>query len=212
MKIVSSALAHITLVLLSGCGGESTPVFRDAGPINCSIEIQIAVRSQPYRKGDGMNEGDFLVVSSNIFPIHSTGGPGHVVCNSDGVVMEIKWDEVQLLESRMNQHHSFEKTISFDNFRLQIHNQIVRPDGVSHSFHGSPNSLALSTEFGLIQTPLAFSSSAEKKERALIIRARLLPKAKPAKSLTIPQTPEFATEIAGSSDSRPKRTLAYESI
>ena len=196
MKIVSSAFAHVTLVLLSGCGGESTSVFRDAGAINCSIEIQIAVRSQPYRTGDGMNEGDFLVVSSNIFPIRSTGGPGHVVCNSDGVIMEIQWDGVQLLESRIDQHHSFEKRISFDNFRFQLNNQIVRPDGVSHRFGSGPRLLTLSTEFDLTHGPMTFSSRTGKEERALMVRARLT-KTEPAKPLAIPQTPELSTESAG---------------
>lgn len=199
MKLVSSALAYITLVLLSGCGTETSSAVRDAGLIDCAIEIQIAVRVQPYREGDGlsMNEGDFLVVSSNVFPIRSKGGSGHVVCNSDGAVMDIEWSSVRLIKSRKDQHHSFEKRIIFDDFRFQLNNQVVRPDGVSHGFGSGPGSLTLTKEFDITQGPATFSSGVEEKDHALLVRARLLPSIKPAEPLAIPQMSEVSGENAG---------------
>jgi len=197
MKILSSVLALITLVLFSGCDGESSSVSRDTGSIDCAIEIQIAVRVQPYREGDGMNEGEFLVVSSNVFPIRSTGGPGHAICNSDGAVMEIEWSSVQMLQSRKDQHHRFKKRIAFGDFRFELNNQVVRPDGVSHGFGSNPGSLTLTTEFDVTQGPVTFSSGAGRNDHALLVRSRLLAKNKTANPLVIPQMPEVTAENAG---------------
>lgn len=169
---------------------------KNAGTIDCAIEIQISVRSEPYKPGDVIKDGDFFVVSSNVFPIHSTGGAGHVVGNSNGVIMEVEWDAVRLLERRHDQHHSPEKQIVFDNFRFHIKNPIVLPNGSSYpkgiSSGGEPRT-ALLTEFDLPFAMVPFGPSLEKNERALVIRARLLPKIEPAKPLTIPLTPDVAT-------------------
>ncbi len=199
MKSVSSVIALITLALLPGCGSESTPGFIDTASIDCAIEVQIAIRSEPYKRGDRINEGDFRVMSSNVFPIHSTGGAGHGVMSSNGANMEVRWDRVRLQERRLDQHHSPEKRIAFDNFGFQIKNPIVLPNGTSY-----PNGLGhserkrmLTTEFDSF-VAATFSSEAEKKPRLFVIRARLLPEAGSAKPLIIPQTmPDVATDSAG---------------
>ncbi|TWT61525.1 hypothetical protein [Rubinisphaera italica] len=196
MKMVSSAIAVITLISLSGCGSETAVWTESAAAIDCAIEVQIAVRSQPYRQGDGINDGDFLVVSSNVFPIQSTGGPSHVVCNNDGVIIEMQWDDVRLLQTRIDQHQSPETRLSFDNFRCVIMNKLV-VGSTSHGMVSGPNSRNLNTEFDWLFSPLTFSSGVEKNERTLVIRARLLPQIESAKPLTIPQMPDTATENAG---------------
>lgn len=185
MKVVYSALANMTLILLTGCGSESSSVLRDTGDIDCAIEIQIAVRSQPYREGEGMNAGDFYVASSNVFPIRSAGGPGHVISKSDGVIMEIEWSGVQLRERRKDQHHSFKNRISFDDFRFQLINQVLRPDGTSHGFGSGPGSMTLGPEFDVTQGPVTFSAGVDNKESALVVRARLLPGTDPVMPLAI---------------------------
>jgi len=198
MNTISSAIAIITLVLLSGCRSESAVSKEGEGTVDRAVDFQIAVRSNPYGQGDSLNEGEFLVVSSNVLPIHSTGGPGHVVCNHDGVIMELQWEGVRLFQTRIDQHHSPDTRIAFDNCRFVIKNQLVYPDGQSHRLGSAVrDSLNLNTEFDFMFSPLTFSSGVEEKEHALVIRGRLLPQAKPAKPLTIPKMSGAITENAG---------------
>lgn len=197
MKIISSNTAIIAFLLLSGCRSESEVWVAKTGGTDCAIEVQIAVRSEPYRQGDNMNDGDFRVVSSNVLPIHSVGGPSSVVCNQDGVIVEIQWDDVRLLQTRVDQHHNPETQISFDNLRFVIKNQLVRPDGIKHRIDSGPDSQTLSTEFDLMFSPITFSATGDEYERALVIRARLLPHDEPANPLVISQMPDVALDNDG---------------
>jgi len=169
------------------------PGSSDAVASDCAIEVQIAVRSEPYRQGDRMNGGDFFVVSSSVFPIHSTAGPGHVVCNSDGVIAEIRWDGVRRWQ------HGTEQRISFEKLRFNMKNQLVLPNGTSYGFgFGYSNQpTTLSGEFDILLGPATFESGVEKKKRAFMARARLLPQTEPAKPLSIPEMPDFVTAAAG---------------
>jgi hypothetical protein len=81
-------------VLLSGCGRKSLQSTTESS-INCAVEIQIAVVSG-LNEGDKLDDGEWHVAASCILPVHSTGGPGHVVCNTDGTVIELQWEDVQM--------------------------------------------------------------------------------------------------------------------
>lgn len=185
MKPIYSATA-IALLVLSGCSSQSDVWTEKSGDIDTAIEVEIAVRSHSFERGDAINEGKFFVVSSNVIPIRSTGGPGHTLSDSDGVIVELQWDDVRLLQNRLNQHAPLESRVLFQNVRFNIHNQLVRPDGVTHSIGSTPASLTLDGTFDPIVSPLTFSSPADDVQRALLIRARLLTEELPAKPLSLP--------------------------
>lgn len=185
MKPVYSATAVILLVL-TGCSSQSDLWTEKAGDVDTAIEVEIAIRSHPFEPGDAINEGEFVVVSSNVIPIRSTGGPGHTISDSDGVIMELQWDDVRLLQSRIDQHHPSVSRISFENIRFNIQNQLVRPDGVTHRLGAGPDSLTLDSTFDPIMSPLNFSAPADDAERTLVIRARLLTEPPPARPLSLP--------------------------
>lgn len=185
MKLVYSATA-VTLLVLAGCSNQSDLWAEKAGDVAAAIEVEIAIRSHPFEPGDAINEGEFFVVSSNVIPIRSTVGPGHAISSVDGVIMELQWDDVRLLQSRNDQYHRYESRISFENVRFNIQNQLVRPDGVTHLPGSGPDSLTLDGTFHPIFSPLNFSSPADDGERALVIRARLLTEPPPARPLSLP--------------------------
>ncbi len=147
------------------------------------MEVEIAVRSEPYRPGDRIDEGDFSVVSSSVIPIGSTGGPARIVCNTDSVVFELEWRDVQLFKSRKDQHSEPNARLSFHDCRFRIKNQIVRPDGVAHQL-SMRSDLTLDQSFDPIFSPLTFSSDGGD-ERTLVIRARLVPEAPATKPLPL---------------------------
>jgi hypothetical protein len=89
-----SPLILLMPVLLSGCGRKSLQSTTESS-INCAVEIQIAVVSG-LNEGDKLDDGEWQVAASCILPVHSTGGPGHVVCNTDGTVIELQWEDVQM--------------------------------------------------------------------------------------------------------------------
>ena len=196
MNTISSAIAIITLVLLSGCRSESAVSKEGEGTVDRAVDFQIAVRSNPYGQGDSLNEGEFLVVSSNVLPIHSTGGPGHVVCNHDGVIMELQWEGVRLFQTRIDQHHSPDTRIAFDNCRFVIKNQLVF-GGTSHGIGSETPSRNFNTEFDWMYGPVTFPSGVDDDVIVLVIRGRLLPQPESARPLTIPQMPDVTAESDG---------------
>jgi hypothetical protein len=78
-------------------------------------------------------------------------------------------------------------------------NQLVLPKGTSYGFGFaySNQPTTLSSEFDILAGPAAFESGVEKKERAIMTRARLLPQTEPAMPLTLPEMPDLVTASAG---------------
>ena len=185
MKQLSVALLITALASISGCQPVTSAELRNETDIHCNIEIQIAVRSEPYKTGDAVNSGKYHVLSSNLFPIHSIGGSGHVVSNTNGTIIEICWNKVQLIT------FDGEKRVQFDDFSYVIKNQIQPPDGINHRFGSSTKSMTLNTEFDWLQSPLAYAVSGQRRSqnrdnhRSLVVRGRLLKKVAAAKPLRI---------------------------
>lgn len=185
MKQPFSIITALSFVLLCGCERESEVWIEDPGGHESAIEIQIVVRSDPYQLGESVNEGDFSIVSACVLPIDTTGGPGHAICCQDGAIIEMKWREATLLKTRRDQHHPAKREIRFDEFRIAIRNEIVRPDGTRHRVSSGPASQPLGNEFDWLISPITFSSEEGKNERALVIRARFLPEIESPKPLPI---------------------------
>jgi len=185
MKKALSITTTLSFVLLCGCERESKVWIEDPGGHESAVEIQIAVRSDPYQLGDSVNEGDFSIVSACVLPISSIGGPGHAICNQDGAIIEMKWRDATLLQTRLDQHHPPTRQIRFDKFRFAIRNEIVRPDGTRHRVSSGPASQTLGNEFDWLISPITFSSEEGNSERALVVRARFLPEIESVKPLPI---------------------------
>ena len=172
------------LVTLSGCGS-NTSAESSKSNINCAVEVQIAVRSEPYKTGDTVNSGTYEVLSSNLFPIRSTGGRGHAISNTNGTIIEISWDSVRLLT------YNAEQRIRFDDFSYVIRNEIQPPDGIRHRFGSSTKTMTLNTDFDWLQSPLAYAVKGQRRSqnrdnhRSLVIRGRLLTQTTDAKPLRI---------------------------
>lgn len=185
MKQALSITATIAFVLLCGCERESEVWIEDSGSHESGVEVQIAVRSDPYQLGDSVNEGDFSIVTACLLPIGPTGGPGHAICNQDGTIVEMNWRGVTVLKTRLDQHHPAKRQIRFDNFRFAIRNEIVRPDGTRHRVSSGTASQTFGTDFEWLISPITFSSEEGKNVQALVVRARFLPEIEPAKPLPI---------------------------
>ena len=46
-----------------------------------------------------MTDGDWRVAATCVLPVHSTGGPGHVVSNTDGTIIELQWGDVRMIHN-----------------------------------------------------------------------------------------------------------------
>lgn len=190
MKALTSIIAPVAMLLLSGCGGATVAESENAVAIDCAIEIQIAVVSGRETVGD-LNEGDWRVAAACVLPVHSTGGPGHVICNTDGAIIEIKWSDVRLLNN--------DSDIAFDGFDWRIHNPLDRRDGVSQTigWSGADDTESFSTDFYWLatcelDTMLSDEALREQSDRRLIIRGRLLPETPPAQPLDLAELTELS--------------------
>ena len=177
MKELFSAIALLSVLLLTGCSAKSAASSKVASGINSTLEIQITVLSgfKP-----GKTDGDSHVAASCVLPVHSTGGPGHVVCNTDGTMIELQWSGVRLIEDG--------SVIEFDGFEWGIKNRIDRRDGVKMSKLGH-RELDQTTNFGTDFRWLAAcqldTASRHKSDRQFVIRGRMLLKAPPVPSLNL---------------------------
>ena len=162
-----SLLILLAAVMLSGCGRNSVQPATESS-INCAVEIQIAVVSG-LNEGDEMDDGEWHVAASCVLPVHSTGGPGHVVCKTDGTVIELQWDDIKMTHAG--------NRIRLEGGQWRIRNRIDRRDGVSQTIGGGeshpPPSFGPDFEWLAsceIDTMLAAPTG-----RKLVVRGRLLP-------------------------------------
>lgn len=178
MKTLSSAVALMALLLLPGCGGDSDAASKNALTIDCAIEIQIAVVSG-LQPGFEITDGDWRVAATCVLPVQSTGGPGHVVSNNDGAIMELKWDNVCTKFGG--------KRMEFGGGQWFIRNRIDRRDGVSQTLGGGISNppLSFSTDFEWLGSCDLDTDGRSKSDRMLVIRGRVLPKAPPAQPLNL---------------------------
>ena len=162
-----ASLILLTAVMLSGCGRNSVQPTTESS-INCAVEIQIAVVSG-LNEGDTMDDGEWRVAASCILPVHSTGGPGHVVCNTDGTVIELQWDDVQMTHAG--------KRIRLGGGQWRIRNRIDRRDGVSQTIGGgvSHPPPSFGPDFEWLASCEIDTMLAEPTGRKLVVRGRLLP-------------------------------------
>jgi hypothetical protein len=153
---------------------------RNAVTIDCAIEIQIAVVTD-LKPGHKMTDGDWHVAAACVLPVRSTGGPGHVVSNTDGTIIELQWSDVRLIHDG--------KWIAFDDFEYVIRNRIDCRSGTSYSNLGSrqlnsPRTFPTDSEWYWIAGKVGLApASREPFDRWLVIRGRYLPKAPPAQPL-----------------------------
>ena len=147
-------------------------------PINCAVEIQIAVVSG-HEQGDTMDDGEWHITASCILPVHSTGGPGHVVCNTDGTVIELQWDDVRMIQSG--------RRISLRGGQWRIRNRIDRRDGVSQTIGGGVSNPppSFGPDFEWLASCEIDTMLAEPTGRKLVVRGRLLPDEPATKPLSL---------------------------
>lgn len=178
MKVRPSVIALTAAWLLPGCVGDSVAGSTNEGSIDCAIEFQIAAVSG-LKQDDRLNDGDWRIAASCVLPVHSDGGPGHVVCNTDGTIVDIQWADVRLVDDG--------KSIAFGDCRWAIRNRIDRRDGVSHTIGGqSPNDTTyFSTDFQWLASCELDTALRQRSGRRLVIRGRLLPEAPPAQPLNL---------------------------
>ncbi len=188
-----AAVATICVTAITGCGEQSSAWMPSPGPIDCEVEVQIAVRSQPYSEGDVINDGNFKVLSTTILPIKSNGGRGHVVSKNDEAVVELHWDAVTVSQMRKDQHHEPKLQIEFENCRLEIKNDIVRPDGTSHRLGAESASWIAGEDYELKFSPITFTAD-DDNERAIVVRTRLIKQATKAASIDVGATLNAETD------------------
>lgn len=178
MKELSSAIALTAVLMLSGCGGGSAAESRNAASIDCAIEIQIAVVSG-MKPGDSINDGDWHVAAGCVLPVHSTGGPGHVVSNTDGTIIELLWNDVRMMH--------YGKRIEFGGGQWRIRNRIDRRDGISQTLGGGVSNppLSFGTDFEWLGACEIDTGLTERTGHRLVIRGRMLPKTPPALPLNL---------------------------
>ena len=193
-KFTAAASAAICLMAISGCGEQSSAWAPTPGPIDCAVEVQIAVRSQPYSHGDAINDGDFDVLSTNVLPIKSDGGTGHIVSKNEKSVVELSWDAVKLTQKRKDQHHAPIFQIAFENCQFNIKNEIVRPDGTSHGLGTETATWVVTEDFDPKFSPITFTA-ADGTEQALVIRTRLLTQPTKAEPLDLADELKAATDV-----------------
>jgi hypothetical protein len=164
-----ASLILLATVMLSGCGRNPVQPTTESS-INCAVEIQIAVVSG-LNEGDSMDDGEWHVATSCVLPVRSTGGPGHVVCKTDGTVIELQWDDVQMTDAG--------NRIRLEGGQWQIRNRIVRRDGVSQTIGGgvSHPPPSFGPDFEWLAACEIDTMLAEPTGRKLVVRGRLLPDA-----------------------------------
>lgn len=186
MKSLYSAMALMSVLPLSGCGGNSAAVPQNAN-IDCAVEIQLAVVTD-WNPEEDLQSGDWEVAASWVFPVDSAG-PGHVVCNTDGAIIELEWSDV---------HTSNDGTeIGFDGFGWKIQNRIDRRDDVSQTLGGRElnGTRGFDTDFmpfssNELDTALDDDELRQQSDRSLVIRGRVLPAAPAAEPLRLGELTE----------------------
>ena len=149
-----------------------------AANIDCAVEMQIAVVSG-LKPDDNISDGEWHLAATGILPVRSSGGPGHVVSNTNGVVIELQWDDVRMTHDG--------KRIKFDGGKWRIMNRIDRRDGVSQTVEGGPSRPALNIgmEFEWLASCEIDTMFTERAGRRLVIRARVLPETPSAPPLKL---------------------------
>ena len=178
MKSLPPLIALVGMLLLPGCGVESAAESENAVTIDCAIEVQIAVVSG-LEAGYKMDDGDWQIAATCVFSVQSAGGPGHVVCNTDGTIMELQWNDVRMTH--------YGKRITFGGGQWWIRNRIERSDGVSHTVGGGVSNppLSFGTDFDWLATCEIDTGLTERTGRRLVIRGRMLPKTPPVLPLIL---------------------------
>lgn len=163
-------IAILTALSLGGCTEYSNQKDESPLSINCAIEIQVAVVSG-RGKNATIDEGEWRVAARCLLPITSSGGSGHVISSTDGTIVEMKWDRVQMSDDGTR--------IVFSDCEWAIRNQIERRDGVSQRVGGRRLSppLVFGSEFDWLATCEIDTAGEQKSDRRLVIRGRLLPEA-----------------------------------
>lgn len=178
MKAMPLLLIANVLSLHSGCGCGAAAESDAAVAIDSAVEIQIAVVSG-LKEGDSITDGDWRIAATCVLPVHSTGGPGHVVSNTDGTIIELQWSDVR----RTHQG----KFIEFDDGQWRIRNRIARRDNVIQSVGGGVSNppLSFGADPGWLASCDLDTAGAMESERKLVIRGRLLQKTPPPNVLNL---------------------------
>jgi hypothetical protein len=173
MRQFITSLIIFTVLLVGSCKRNSTP--QEPVKYDSCLEFQVALRMTPLNVGDGYNDGEFKVITSNIVPIHREGGPGHVVSDVNGVIVEMQWSDVE---------PAGRNGVNFTDFRWIIRNRLLCSDSETRwwsdwSGRVSPNTQGFSTEFDALVTPVSIHpkshDSAERPPPILFLRCRWLP-------------------------------------
>ena len=176
VKTFTSFLILAAALALSGCASETAASSNTRNIVDCAIEIQIAVVSG-QKPGHKMSDGDWAIAASCVLPVQSTGGPGSVVCSTDGTIIRIRWQDVRQRQNR----------VEFGSFEWTVGNRIDRRDGTSQTLGGqlvnAPTPFG--TEFEWLADCEIDTGLAQRTGRRLVIRGRLLPEPPSASPLKL---------------------------
>lgn len=167
-------LAVIPLLSLAGCGHETAVWQSQSAGIDCGLQVQVIVRSLTETPTSSGSAENHRVVVSSMLPIISNGGAGHVVSSVEGVLMDLEWDEVRVLQSREDQHHPWQYRLAFKGFRFSIRNQILRPDGVRHRLGTATDKQVFETTFERLFAPVSFEGTEPTGTGEFVVRARMV--------------------------------------
>ncbi len=117
------------------------------------VQFKVALRSEPYKRGDTYNSGEFEDLFSLSVPIRIKSGPGEAHVVKDGFWLHVAWENL-VLNERLNQ-------LGFEGFRRRIDNHFKSPYGTSWWDIGwqEMGDVSISTEWDIFQTPVGIASS-----------------------------------------------------
>jgi hypothetical protein len=116
-----------------------------------------------------MSDGEWHVAATCVLPVHSSGGPGHVVSNTNGTIIELNWNDVRMIHNG--------RRIKFEGGKWRIINRIDRRDGVSQTVAGGPSrpEMSIGMEFEWLASCEIDTALTERTGHRLVIRGRMLP-------------------------------------
>lgn len=178
MRSLRPLLATCPVLLILGCSSGSAGPDSHAAPIDVVVEIQVAVVSG-LSEGDSNDDGTWEVATDWVLPIRSSGGPGHVVCNHDGMILELSWDDVTTIDHVQR--------LKFDGGEWRIVNPIQRGDWTTNRLAGGKSSppLSFGNDFDWLVSCEIDTKRPESDRRRLVVRGRLLPQNPPVQPLVL---------------------------
>ena len=138
----------ICVLGLSGCSSKSKPPDKEK---TVTAEFRIALRTEPYKRGDRIPSGDFVELNRHVFPVTLGRRATDLTSVADGVVLGVKWQEASLERG---------SSLILRGFSYRVYNELVSPHGTSWKFGWSePRDIGLHEYWDHLLTPVGIDPS-----------------------------------------------------